>query len=303
MNDELGLMEEIQSAPDQFDENKFSVLCDRLRNCEESLSFSAIKNFIPPYGSPRMFMAYKLKTKKQTPAMVLGDVIDCILLTPDELSGKYTTIPEDCAKNSFKGLEAWQLFLNSQNIKVDIAGSKMNDAKFIIDIGIEQLKQSGVEILESSQLNLAKAIAGSVMKNDTASYFLSETGKTQVPVEYDAFGWKWRGRKDAEGDQFIMDMKLTVSANEKDFSYQIRKMGYLYQAAIYTQGGKDKKDFFFMGYDRSGEVIVIRVGRAHIEKAWEQLEYFIGQFDRMIYEDKFMWSQDFWRRSGIYDYI
>ena len=178
----------------------------------------------------------------------------------------------------------------------------MQDAKWIIDLGIQQIEQS-CKIVDASQINAAKRIASAVMKNDTAAYFFGEIGETQAPVEYEAFGWKWKGKKDAQGQDFIMDMKLTVSANEKDFSYQIRKMGYLYQAAIYTQGGKDKRDFYFMGYDRTGEVIVVQVGKAHIEKAWDQLAYYIGQFDRMIFEDKFLWSQDFWAKNGIYSYM
>jgi len=302
MQNELELMQEIQEAPEQFNESEFAELADRLRNGEETLSFSAIKNFIPPYGSPRMFMAYKLRTLKQTPAMLLGDIIDCILLTPDEFDTRYTVVPSECAKNSLKGLEAWAAFLNGRGIKVDIFGLKMQDAKWIIDLGIQQIEQS-CKIVDASQINAAKRIASAVMKNDTAAYFFGEIGETQAPVEYEAFGWKWKGKKDAQGQDFIMDMKLTVSANEKDFLYQIRKMGYLYQAAIYTQGGKDKRDFYFMGYDRTGEVIVVQVGKAHIEKAWDQLAYYIGQFDRMIFEDKFLWSQDFWAKNGIYSYM
>lgn len=302
MSNELELIEDLQS-PEQFDESKFSLLCDSLRDGSMHLSFSAIKNFIPPYGSPRRFMAYKLKEIKQTPAMVLGDIIDCILLTPDQFESRYFVIPPDCAKNSFKGLEAWQVFLNGLGISVDISGQKMQDAKFVIDLGIQQMDQMPIMVVESSQIELAKSIAGSVMKNDTAAFFLNEIGATQVDVNYEAFGWNWRGKKDAEGPDFVMDMKLTVSATEKDFGYQIRKMGYLYQAAIYTQGGKGKKEFYFMGYDRTGEVIIIHIGRAHIEKAWQELEYFIGQFDRMIFQDRFLWSQDFWRKNGIYEYL
>lgn len=302
MTNELELMQEIQE-PEQWDEQKLSRLLDRLRNGEETLSFSSIKSFIPPYGSPRQFIAYKMREKKKTQAMLLGDVIDCILLSPDEFESRFVSIPEGCAKNSFAGLEAWVLFLNGLNIPVDISGAKMADARFVVDLGIEQLNQSGKTIVDAAALKSAKAIAGAVMKNDTSNWFLNEIGATQVPVEYEAFGWNWRGKKDAEGQDFIMDMKLTVAANEKDFGYQIRKMGYLYQAAIYTQGGKSKKEFYFMGYDRTGEVIVLHVGRAHIEKAWEQLEGYISQFDRMIFEDKFFWSQDFWRKNGIFEYL
>lgn len=301
MEEEKNLIEELQERPEAFDENKFSELCDRLRSGEETLSFSAIKNFIPPYGSPRMFMAYKLKLKKTTPAMMLGDMIDCALLTPDEFKDRYLVIPGNCALNSVQVVENWAAFLAEHGIEIDLFGLPFKDAKTVVQFGIEQLYATK-NVVKQDQKELAEYIASAVLKNETAQHYIQQIGATQVPIGYESFGWTWRGKKDAEADDFIMDMKLTIAANEKDFSYQIRKMGYLYQAAIYTKGGESKKDFFFMGYDRSGEVVIMEIPVAYLVQAWEQLQYYMGQFDKMIFLDRFLWSQDFWTRNGVYQY-
>jgi len=301
MEEEKTLIEELQERPESFDENKFSELCDRLRNAEETLSFSAFKEFIPPYGSPRKFMAYKLRKKKTTPAMLLGDMIDCALLTPEEFENRYLIIPSNCALNSGEGVNNWGRFLNSQGIEINLFGMPFKDAKAVVQLGIEQLYATK-KVVQQGQKELAESIASAVLKNPTAQHYIQQIGVTQAPIEYGAFGWTWRGKKDAEADDFIMDMKLTVAANEKDFSYQIRKMGYLYQAAIYTKGGEVKKDFFFMGYDRSGEVVIMEIPVAYLVQAWEQMEYYVGQFNKMIFLDRFLWSQDFWTRNGVYQY-
>ena len=62
----------------QEQESAVRDLIRRIENKEEYLSYSSLREFAI---SPRHFLRYKMKQKEQTPAMVFGSLVDCMLLT------------------------------------------------------------------------------------------------------------------------------------------------------------------------------------------------------------------------------
>ena len=69
---------------------EIQAVVDSLHSGNFSLSYSSISAFAI---SPRAFIAYKVKERKETDAMLLGTVVHCLILEPGKFSKQYVVGP------------------------------------------------------------------------------------------------------------------------------------------------------------------------------------------------------------------
>jgi len=282
-----------EEQPETANEDKLAELIEKIENRDITLSFSAINNFMK---SPRHFLSYKLKTFEPTPAMIEGDLIDCLLTEPDEVENRFLILPEECSLATHAGLTAYCDLLHIERQE----DAKVAERREWVKHNLEGVTLRMVS--EKTYMN-AREIARYVYNNDATKWILNSCTETQKPVSFEAFGWEWRGKMDIYGEDILVcDMKLTVDAEYRKFHRQIEYMGYLTQSAIYTIGPNIDLPFFFAGYDRNGHICVIEVPKAVRAQSWERLERVMGYFERCIALGEWSKSYDFWAKNGIYQY-
>lgn len=282
---------ETETAKEEGSE-KLQKLIERLENKELTLSYSSIKQF---QKSPRHFISYKLKEFKPTDAMIFGDLIDTLLTAEDEVEDKFLLLPSECSFGSHAGVTA---YCNALDIPT-MDGEKLPARKVWVQ---SHLDKETKRIVDKGQLEHARRIAEKVWTNNASRWVLENTTETQKPIEFEAFGWNWRGYQDCFGDGLLVaDLKLTADADFRKFSREIERLGYDTQAAVYTIGPGIDLPFFNVGYDRSGHVCVIEQSQGYVQNAWDRIERTMEYFERCIALNEWNKSYDFWAgRSGIY---
>lgn len=338
--DEFGVLPELTET----EKTVWDVVRGRIENREMTMSFSKIKQFSE---TPFHFVRYMVKSEmiklglikdKVTDAMMLGRLVDCLSLTPDLTATEFAVEPVGAAMNSLKGCNALLMFygdmlqgeldylapvenkpltkseaerLDELSEMIDaiskalFAGVKMDDKKQTIRAAREICKQS---IVSAAMMEQATTIRNRAYSNEASRRILYQFTSTQVESEFDAFGWKWKGKFDGEGERLIADMKMMVSAKPDKAMRTIRDMHYDWQGALYTLPRRAGKKFYNICLDRQMGVSVIHLDNRVLTGAWHAVEEMIQHFERCIFEgmdDPQVWysSYDFFApRNGIYEY-
>jgi len=291
---------EVISELTQAEKTVWDVVRTRIENREISMSFSKIKQFAEsPFHFVRYMVARELKQDKATPAMIFGDLVDCLCLTPEELNDRFIIEPSGAAMNSLKGCA---IILNFYGIE---PVGKMDQQVEMI----KQVRESDKRrIVTAEVMAHATAIRNRVYSNEASRRIMYQLTATQVENEFDAFGWHWRGKFDGEGDRLIADMKMMVSAKPNKAIWTIRDMHYDWQGALYTLPRRAGKKFYNICLDRQLGVSVIHLDQRVLAGAWHSVEETVQHFERCIFEgldDPQVWysSYDFFApRNGIYEY-
>lgn len=313
---ELEIIQE-QGEADKIQPSEFEAFVQMITTRQTHLSFSSIKNFIPiTGGTPYGFMKYKLRKFEPTKAMTLGDAIDVLILTPEQ-AGRFAIIPDDAALNSLAGIDAYAQWLGQMVPDFDpgmLQGLKMPQQKRIVEAGLDTLAKTRT-IISSSDYQLAEFISRRVLKNeyvhDIIKYRKPESAQTNV--EFHEFGWNWKGKTDLTLDYggykykngVVIDMKLMVDASPRAAQWTIRNEFYSGQGAIYTKGQKLDVPFINICYDRNGGVSIIEHSERTIQGAWNDLERYMSDFNKLVSITEFMpskWfdSHTFWSEDGVY---
>lgn len=285
---ETGLTIEVASvSPEAEYERRKNELIERLQAGAFTLSFSSLTHFAV---SPRAFIKYKLQEKKTTDAMQMGNVVHCLILEPDEFSSRYAVGPEaDLTTN--KGKAIFSEFLNPF----------MPDGwewTRKADLLKQALQYSGIEVITRAVYEEARMRANSVMNNRAARNILNQIGETELAVEYEINGFRFKGKIDGEGASARIDLKnypdATIRNVERDLIFGEYKMqGYCYQEA------RGAKPYYVLAVDGDGEVSVHGLSPHIIAKGGDHLMFLTDHFRRAIEESRVfpeVWdeSQDFW---------
>lgn len=165
------------------------------------LSYTSLKAFAK---SPNHYLHYKTKKFQPTPAMVIGSIADCLILTPEEFDNRYSVAPK-VDRRTKAGKEVWEQFTQVAN----------------------------GEHISQDQFDEAQEIANSVLSNKMAMEILE--GRKQVELEGSIHGVKFRGYADAVGVGRVVDLKTSQDASPDAFKRQAWNLMYHLQAAIYMK--------------------------------------------------------------------
>jgi PDDEXK-like domain of unknown function (DUF3799) len=294
---------EILAELSEDEKTAWDKIRGQIERREMTLSFSKIKAFSKsPFHFVRYMLARELKRDDGTPAQIFGDLFDCITTTPDETKDRFVIEP---VGGGFGSLAAVGILADFYGISFE--NEKFDERKRIVREHRISLKK---RIVTQAQMNQAEALKNRLYRNEVAGRLMNRLTSTQVSVEFSAFGWNWKGKFDGESETEIDDLKLMMQdASFQAAQYNMRKLKYAWQGALYTIGARQgKKKFYNICLDASLGVTVVHINRHELVKAWNQIEECVADFERCIYEgldDPGIWfsSYDFFApRNGVYEF-
>lgn len=289
--------DELEQFVEPKAEQKAEVIA-KLSAGDYSLSFSALTAFaISPYN----FICYKVQEWKQTPAMLMGDVVHCRLLEPDEFDKRYRVAPNVSASTT-EGKAVWAEIFETM-VGEELARNKVGNPVLpkIADL-IEEIKaKTGITVIPGKVGEEGDFRARRLLKNRASRHIIDQLTQTELAVEFELSGIKIRGRVDGCSDKIIMDIKNVVNAELHAAAYAIKSRKLHWQAFAYGKA-TGIWDYYICCVDGRGEVSVHKISQRMLDQAeLEMTEYterfkdlaFEGNFDPSVWEQ----SQDFWLKS------
>jgi exodeoxyribonuclease VIII len=178
---------------------------------ERPLSYSSLKQF---RRSPKHYIYYLTQPRIETDALLLGQAIDILALTPDRFPQKFIVAPE-INKRTNEGKREWELLIANaiENKQTVISQEMAETAKRCV----ESLYSVDVsrQLLEN-RINTQSKLDWTDKENQ-----LPLTGR----IDFESTVWD---------DHFIVDLKSTHNADPVDFHRDIFKYDYQIQAAMYV---------------------------------------------------------------------
>lgn len=258
---------------------------------ERPLSYSSLKAF---QKSPQHFVRYMTEKKQPTPAMEFGNMVDCLILTPDEFDKKFVSIPEGLKKPSITQINA-----KNPSDETIIQVQKWN-------AWAEENK--GKKWVSADDIAEAKMLAEKTFKNEKAAELLSRVVSTQHKIE-------WRdpetflpmvGYIDAVGDTFIADLKTASSGDPETFARQAYDMGYHIQCGAYLEAMKIKRgmfpDFYFIVVETTApnNITIYKADKDFIELGIEQYKYLLLEIKMCDETDQWHKGYEFHTPTGYF---
>lgn len=256
-------------------------IIDKLLRHESHLSYSSLSCF---KESPRSFIDYKLKEKKETDAMIFGSMVHCLILEPAEFENRYYV-------------------LDDAEVCIQIGGAKPRATNAYKEWKSTEEAYAGDRVIISLEdFNNANYMALNVKHNRAASKVLNQATEHEKKIEWELKNFKFRGVIDGEGEDIIFDLKSCADASPKKFHRAIIEMDYHLQAALYLKGVGVKKRYFIIAMDRNNGVSVHELSDSLIDHAMNEVDNLLDKFNECILNDEFDTSFDFWadRFDGIF---
>lgn len=301
--------DELESFIEPKAEEKSAVI-EQISSGNYSLSFSALTAFaISPYA----FIAYKVQERKQTPAMLMGEVVHCRLLEPDEFDKRYRIAPNVSASTT-EGKQAWaEIF--EQMTGEELPRNKVgNPVLPKISELIEYIKEAttkrnsegkiivpGITVIPGKVAEEGDFRARRLLKNRASRWVIDQLTQTEMAIEFELNGVKIRGRVDGKNNYLIADVKNVVNAELHAAAFVIKSRKLHWQAWAYSQATGIRK-YYILCVDGRGEVSVHLVSDRMLDQAEIEVTEYVDRFKDLAMEGMFdpgVWeqSQDFWLKS------
>lgn len=273
-------------------------LINNLESGNFRLSFSALSAFAV---SPRAFIAYKLQERKQTPAMVMGELVHAMVLEPDSLDSRFFVAPEVSFATKEGKAVLHKMYCDFvEDCEAETFKMKKEDVFAKISA------VTGVQVITNQQLSDANIRAGALINNRASRYVLNLITKTEskLPEGYKIDGIEFTGRIDGWGPGVLGDIKNMPDASFQKAAGSIWSRRLNWQAAIYDDAMGGGHTYYIPCVDGSGEVSVHAFSEIHLIQGMRSVRRYIFEFKRAIFEGRFdrsIWdcSQDFWLRSSL----
>lgn len=290
--------EEIENFVEPKDHEKAAVI-EKISNGDYSLSFSALSAFaISPYA----FIAYKVQERKQTPAMLMGEIVHCRVLEPEMFDKRYRIAP-NVAANTTDGKKVWGEIFEEMTGEELARNKQDNYILPKISELIEEIKaKTGITVIPGKVGEEGDFRARRLLKNKASRWVIDQLTQTEEAVEIEVSGVKIRGRVDGRSESIILDIKNVVNAEIHAASYAIKSRKLHWQAWIYSEA-LGIREYYIACVDGKGEVSVHMVSEKMIDQAEIEIHEYVERFKDLAMEASFnkphLWdqSQDFWLQT------
>lgn len=250
---------------------------------KDGVSYSSLKRF---RESPLNYIEYLTTPFTQTPAMLKGSVLDCVLTTPDKFDETYFIIPEEVNKRSNEGKAIYQLY-------VDLAKNRTVITK--------ELFQECVDMAKALNVNSDTRYYIDRMKNPQKWFnFVHKESGLKVRGVLD-----WESEEDnPEFQYFVADLKTTAVGDREGFLRQAVKFWYNGQVGVTTMAYKSKwkfPDFIHIVVENSPpyNCNVFRSSSKYIEDAQREVHNTLMAFRYCLDNNLWNKSYDFVRHEAL----
>lgn len=281
----------------QEEDSAYISLLKRIQSKEETLSFSSLKEFST---SPKNFIKYKLKDrKKPTDAVLEGSVCDALLcdyIRPDRfefeknfslvenspttdnqtlfcdliISGK---TPEDAKKQANPRGDAQDLYLSYKS--------------FI------EAQKSGKQCVSQELYDKCFVIVEGLKKSELVNSLLDSVLDVQVKQEWYFKGYKFKGYKDAEGNNLLIDFKKMADANPDKVEREIIQRKIYLQMGMYAESFEGIPECYLIVFDATGNFSVIKIDYSLISYGKREYQYLVTKFEQCSKQNRWAESYNF----------
>lgn len=252
------------------------------------LSYSSLKAF---QKSPQHFVEYRINKKEPTASMALGNIVDVLILTPDDYENKFVIQPDDIKKPTSAQYGAKDKTLKTQE-QIDKYESWCAENKHKTWICQEDA-------------DLARFLADKTFKNQKAKELLDRVVRTQDKISWTHKGTNLPmiGYKDATGDSFILDLKTSNDGSPEGYTKAAFQFGYHIQAGAYLDAEKTLygkfPDFFHLVVETTApyNISVYKADKDFIALGKQQYEELLMQVK--FCDENNLWFQGYEFHSAV----
>jgi len=252
------------------------------------LSASSLKAF---QKSPQHFIEYRTTRKAPTPAMAFGNILDCLILTPDDYEKKFVVMPEDIKKPT--------------SAQAGAAKPSLKTLDQIAKYDTWTNENRGKTWIEQDDYDLASFLADKTFKNEKAAELLSRVSRTQDKLDWvdPITGLPLIGFKDATGDTFILDLKSAADGSPEGFQSAAYKLGYHIQTGTYLEAEKvlfhKYPDFFHLVVETVApyNISVFKADADFIELGKQEYRFLLDQVK--FCNENNLWYQGYEFHSAV----
>jgi exodeoxyribonuclease VIII len=172
--------------------------------------------------------------------MVFGNLVDCLLLTPDEFQNRYIIIPEDAPRRPTSAQ------LNAKNPSADSIRAIEWWAGFEKHLhGIKDATGKRPEVITQAMYDEARYIVEKVLAYQPAAELLQRINSTQQYMRWVDNETKLpvKAFLDGDGDDLILEVKTAASADPEEFAKQAFNLDYHLQCGTYLHGARHRGQF------------------------------------------------------------
>lgn len=288
----------------ELQNDDYKNLMDSIYDKSLKLSYSALKNFAL---SPRHFIKYKLRKFVQTDAMKAGQLLDCLITTPDKFDTDY--VVSDASRPTGKGGIMCDALLIGAPMSeaLNHAGYTNKPTAKSLDaiMGFVEFQKAneGKIIISESEYDFAKSKEKALLKNEASRWIIDQITETQIKCEWERYNYRWHGYADMQGEHIMCDLKsMGADASPRKVKYTIRDMKYNWQASMYTDSQQKKRDYYIMAIDNNLNITVMQIDKHSLYEAREEIDEAMVRFKKCMFKNAWSESYNFNTPSGIYNY-
>lgn len=241
------------------------------------LSYSSLKHF---KKSPMHFMHYRNqpKDKETTAALKFGNLLDCLLLTPEEFESRYIILPETKLLKDCKGTK------EEARKEYD----SLNDA---YEKAINNTRKVAIE---KSDMEKATIMRDIIFAHPQARKLIERVTNFQVEKIWTdkETGLKTITKLDGESEDIIFELKTSKSADPDEFERDAYNFGYHLQCGIELEALAKKgkfPQFWYMVIEKSEPygLSIFQPSKDYIELGKKEFRHYITSFKKCLDENRF----------------
>jgi hypothetical protein len=277
------------------EDSAYIALLKRIQSKEETLSFSSLKEFST---SPKNFIKYKLKDrKKPTDAVLEGSVCDALLcdhIRPErlEFESNFSIVENTPTTDNQIAFCNYVLAGNSAEESKRLANPRgdANDLLAMYQSFIDASK-SGKQSVSKALYKKCFAIVDGLKKSELVNSLLDSVIDVQVKQEWEFKGYKFKGYKDAQGNNLLIDFKKMADANPDKVEREIIQRKIYLQMGMYAESFEGIPEVYLIVFDATGNFSVIKIDYSLISYGKREYQYLVTKFDQCVKQNR--WSESY----------
>lgn len=285
------------------------ILIQKLKAKDVRLSYSSLKTLDSPVNFLRYFLDKKEKTKSQS----IGSLVDCLVLTPNLFESTFEVV-NACPTTDLQSAFCQEVIrlCNKDQSKIDGVFDDAFKSCYAkgSSTSVAHLKPyiaailGGKDVVDQNVVEKAKWISENLLSKQDIQMELSCIESTQKELDFEYNGWRFKSKLDTYSRTLFHDLKFASDCTIDKFEFDVRKYNYdiqfgLYDLGLEILGLADRPVFKFIVFDDKGNYSIIEVDRSYIMFARRKVDFLIRCLDKMIAEDAFDNSYDFFRSKSI----
>jgi hypothetical protein len=289
--------EAIENPPIIIEEenNAYIALLKRIQSKEEHLSFTSLKEFAT---SPKNFIKYKLKDrKKPTDAVLEGSVCDALLcdhIRPErhEFENNFSIVENTPTTDNQISFCDYIISGNNAEESKKLSNARGTGTElFETYKSFIEASKSGKQSVSQQLYENCLAIVDGLKKSELVSSLLDSVLDVQVKQEWDFKGYKFKGYKDAEGNNLLIDFKKMPDANPDKVEREIINRKIYLQMAMYAESFEGIPEVYLIVFDATGNFSVIKIDYSLISYGKREYQYLVTKFEQCSKENR--WNESF----------